>query len=175
MAVAATDAYEASLQMLACLQIAVQAAANPPANVQFLPGAQAGEDLSIYEDLCCQGTAFVRVSTIYPALQDFPAPDTLAIPCQQQATGLVYEVGIMRCAPVGTAQHVPTAAEWAEAHHQSMIDARSIYSAMCCYQGVFRMDAMLVGAWTPTGPQGGCLMGSAILSHQIAGCGGLCA
>jgi hypothetical protein len=174
MAGAASDAYNASLQLLACLTVAVQAAANPPANIQFLPGQQAGEDLSIYRDLCCEATAYVRVTTLYPSFQEFPAPDSLATPCQQQATALGYEVGIMRCVPTGSLEEIPTAEQWRAAHEQSMIDAKSIYKAICCYQGVYNLDAMLVGAWNPIGPQGGCLLGAVSFTHQIAGCGGMC-
>jgi hypothetical protein len=171
---AASDAYQASLTLLACLTIAVQAAANPPRNIQFLPGQQAGEDISIYNDLCCEGTAFIRMTTTYPSFQGFPAPDTEAIPCQQQATALNYEVGIMRCAPGGTAAFVPTAENWRSAYEQSMIDMKSLYQAACCYKGQYDMDAMLMGPWSPVGPQGGCLMGALTITHQIAGCGGTC-
>jgi len=171
---AATDAYEASIQLLACLTVKVQAAANPPANIQFLPGQQAGEDLSIYEDLCCEGTAYVRVTTLYPSFMAFPAPDTEPTPCSQQAFALGYEVGIMRCAPTGSISNVPTAEQWRQAHQQSMVDAKSIFDAICCYQTFYKMDAMVVGAWAPIGPQGGCLLGAVSLTHQIAGCGGMC-
>jgi hypothetical protein len=166
---AATNAYDASLQLLACLTVAVQAAENPPANIQFLPGQQAGEDISIYEDLCCEGTAFIRVATLYPSSQQFPAPDTEAIPCQLQGMALNYEMGIMRCSPVGDAAQVPTSAAWLAAHRQSMIDAQSLYTAACCYKGQYDLDAMLIGPWAPLGPQGGCLMGSITLTHSIIG------
>lgn len=171
---AAATAFDASAQLLACLTVAVQAAENPPKNVQFLPGNQAGEDISIYNDLCCEGTAYVRVSSMYPSFQDFPAPDSAAEPCQQQAMAVTYEVGIMRCAPVGTAAFVPTGAQWLAAHRQSMIDAQSIYKAICCFQGYYPMDAMLVGQWTPLGPLGACLLGTVAVTQQIGGCGGLC-
>jgi hypothetical protein len=175
MARAATDPYEASIQLLACLTVKVQAAANPPANIQFLPGQQAGEDLSIYQDLCCEGTAYVRVTTEYPSFQEFPAPDSLPTPCQQQAFALGYEVGIMRCSPVGDIAEIPTAEQWRQAHQQSLIDAKSIYDAICCYRGYYSMDAMVVGAWAPIGPQGGCLLGAVNLTHQISACrGGPC-
>lgn len=174
MARVATDAYEASLQMLACLTIAVQAADNPPANIQFLPGAQAGEDLSEYQDLCCSGTAYVRMTPMYPSFQDFPAPDTQATPCQSQAMAITYEVGIMRCAPTGSVTQVPTAAAWAAAHHQQMIDAKSLFQTLCCYQSFYNLDAMLFGQWSPGGPSGGCLLGTITMTHQISGCGGMC-
>jgi len=171
MAGGAIDPYNASVQLLACLTVAVQAAANPPQKIQFLPGNQAGEDISEFEDLCRCGTAYVRVSTVYPSFQDFPAPDTLAIPCQQQALGVVYEVGIMRCAPVGSVQHVPTAAEWLAAFQQQMVDMTSLMKAACCFRNFYPLDAMLIGAWTPTGPQGACLLGTINITHQITGCG----
>lgn len=162
------------MQMLACLQIQVEAAANPPQNVQFLPGSQAGEDLSEFRDLCCEGTAFVRVTTLYPSFQAFPAPDVDAFPCQQQAMALGYEVGIMRCAPAGTISQVPSAAEWLVAQQQQMVDAKSLFKTLCCYSGIYNMDAMLMGPWTPVGPTGACLLGSVTLTHQISGCGGMC-
>ncbi len=174
MARSASNAYDASLQMLACLTIAVNAAANPPANIQFLPGQQAGEDISEFRDLCCEGTAYVRMATVYPSFDDFPAPDTQVIPCKQQAMALNYEVGIMRCSPTGNTAFVPTAEQWRAAYEQQMTDMKSLYSALCCYQGQFIDDGMLMGQWAPIGPQGGCLLGYVNLSHQIMGCSGMC-
>lgn len=171
MAGAAVDPYNASVQLLACLTVAVEAAENPPSRIQFLPGAQAGEDISEFEDLCCAGTAYVRVGTVYPSSQEFPAPDTQAIPCQQQALAVSYEVGIMRCAPAGTTQNVPTSAQWLAAFRQQMIDMTSMFKAACCFRNKYPMDAMLIGPWTPVGPQGGCLLGTVTITHQIAGCG----
>lgn len=171
MARTASDAYDASLHLLACLMSAVESQDNPPKNIQFLPGQQAGEDISIYGDLCCEGTAFVRMATTYPSFQAFPAPDTEAIPCQDQAMALNYEMGIMRCAPGGSIEFMPTAANWQAAYEQSMIDQRSLFKAACCYAGYYDMDAILFGAWVPNGPQGGCLMGSINITHQVVGCG----
>jgi hypothetical protein len=167
---AASDAYDASLHLLACLTVAVQAAANPPSNIQFLPGQQAGEDISIYNDLCCEGTAYIRMATVYPSWQAFPAPDTEAIPCQEQAMAINYEMGIMRCAPGGSAAFVPTAANWQAAYQQSMIDMKSLFKAACCYAGQYELDAILMGPWNPVGPQGGCLLGAINITHQITGC-----
>jgi len=171
---AAIDVAGAATQLLACLTIAVEAATNPPARIQFLVGAQAGEDLSIYDDMCCEGTAYVRVANQYPSFENFPSPDVDAIPCQLQAIGAIYEMGIMRCAPVGTVQSIATPAQWAAANTQMLIDAQSMFKAACCFASTYSEDAVLVGSWVPGGPSGGCLLGTVSVTHQIAGCGGMC-
>lgn len=171
---AATNVQDAATQLLACLTIAVQAAANPPKNVQFLPGQQAGEDLSEFRDLCCEGTAYVRITTIYPSFQQFPAPDVEPTPCMQQAMAVNYEMGIMRCAPGGTIAFVPTAANWLAAQVQQQVDAKSLFQAACCMSTFYGLDAFVIGAWNPGGPSGGCLLGTLSLTHQLSGCGGMC-
>lgn len=148
-------------QMLACLTIAVQAAPNPPKRITFLCGDAVVEDLGIYEDICCDGTAFVRVDTIEPST-NFPDPDVTASPCQPQAWALRMEVGLLRCMPTGDQDAGPTVADWEAMQGQMMIDTASLFGAACCftkYQVENQLKAF-TGGWRVLGPQGGCMLTS---------------
>lgn len=175
-----SDPQEAQSTLLACLQIACEnlAAVNDaytvPKSFTFLPGDTANEDISQFNDLCCQGTGYVRLAQAYPSWENFPSPDQIAGSCSPMAWALPMEMGIMRCAPVGTALLIPTAAQWAVANATASADLVAMMQALCCYKESFPMDATLGTGWVPKGPSGGCLVGAMGLVTQLIGCGPVC-
>jgi hypothetical protein len=171
--------YVTGTQLLACLQIACENATegSVPKNFQFLPGETANADMSQYRDLCCEGTAYVRLASLYPAGTNWPAPDTEGSQsfCMPFALGGIWELGIMRCAPTGNARQIATSAAWNAAFAQQMIDARSMREATCCYKSTYANGAgVLMGTWTPVGPEGGCLIGTQAVNIENIGCGSDC-
>lgn len=161
-------------QLLACLQTSAEANPNPPPenNFLFLPGAQATADISQYQNMCCDGTAYVRMASQYPS-KNFPAPDDDASNCVPMGFGSIWELGIMRCAPTGTVQKIATAAEWLAAFRQQTIDATTLRSAVCCWVNLYGDgEGVQIGQWTPVGPEGGCLIGTLSVSIQWIGCPG---
>lgn len=167
--------YTAGVNMLACLQVACESNDNPPGSFMFLPGAQATADISQFENLCCPGTAYVRMGAIFPSGSAFPEPDTSAdsLKCGPMALGVIVELGIMRCSPAGDVQHVATAAEWSAAFQQQMIDAASMRKAVCLYQSQYAYPGeVIIGSWSPVGPEGGCLIGVQLATISISGCPG---
>lgn len=164
--------YDVAAKLLACLTVQVNQLDSVPANIGFLPGAAFAEDLSIYNDLCCEGTAFVRHASTYPSGENFPAPDTGQDPCSPLAWGIVFEIGVMRCAPTGSIAFVPTMAEWSAANSQYFLDMAALRAAICCYQGQYSQgDGIVIGQASPSGPQGGCIVATLTVTIQAIGCG----
>jgi hypothetical protein len=161
-------------QLLACLTVAAQAADNPPKNFGFLPGQQAIEDLSAYDDLCCDGTAYVRFSSRYPS-GNFPEPDGGQRNCDPVAWAVVWELGIMRCADPGTVNHIVTMAEWSVINTQHLTDEATLCAAVASYKSLYSSGAndagVLIGVGSPLGPAGRCIAQILSVTTQIIGCG----
>lgn len=160
----------AAALLLACLQVAAEAQPSVPSNFIFLPGSQADPDLSAYEDLCCSGTAYVRVAQAAPASMTITSTDSGETPCQPLAWNAVLELGIMRCAPSGTISHIPTAAQWSAAHQLMMQDFTTMVAAFNLFRAQYDLDQMFLGDWQPVGPNGGCLIGTMPVTTQVIGC-----
>jgi hypothetical protein len=170
-----TDAYYVTgTQLLACLQVQAEAAVNPPKNFQFLPGSVATADISQYNDLCCEGTAYVRMAAQYPSGTQFPSPDTTASNCDPFSWGVIFELGIMRCSPMGDVQAIPTSAEWHDVFAQQAIDAHSMRAAICCWISSYRSPGagVQIGQWAPVGPEGGCMIGTLSVTLEMILCSG---
>lgn len=160
----------ASALLLACLQIAAEAQPAVPTNFIFLPGSQADPDLSAYEDMCCAGTAYVRVAQAAPASMSITQTDSGESPCQPLAWNAVLEMGIMRCAPSGTITSIPTPAQWTAAHQLMMQDFNTMVTAFAQFKSIYDLDQMFLGDWQPVGPNGGCLIGTIPVTTQVMGC-----
>ena len=124
----------------------------------FRTGEIVSSDASAYEDLCCSGLAWVRPVTMFSASDDFPNPDTSSVvdACGPFAWGLTLEMGVLRCAPTGSATAIPTCAEWTELNTDIFNDARAMRRAMCCWIGQFDPSSVAIGAWQPLPTTGGC-------------------
>jgi hypothetical protein len=164
--------------LLACLTVAVQAQAAAgnapvPARIGFLVGATAVEDLSVYDDMCCDGTAYVRFASAYPSA-NFPQPDQGDRNCDPIAWGTIWEVGIMRCAPVGTANFITDMPTWAATNAIQMSDNNALEVTSTSYKQIYATGAndagVLVGQVTPLGPQGKCVSLSMSITIQAIGC-----
>jgi hypothetical protein len=162
---------EAAQLMLACLQVAMENAGNTASSYQFLPGEQATADISQYNDLCCPGTAYLRIASVFPSGQGFPQPDSVVTNCPPLGLGVIFELGVMRCSPAGSLQATPTAAEWLAAATQQMNDQRDIRTAICTFRNLYGVDyAVIEGTGSPVGPEGACLIWNQSVSIQIIGC-----
>lgn len=150
--------------LLDCLTDAVADLTSPPMVVGMRYGNEVAFDLSQNEDLCCEGLAWVRMGTATPG---FPDADTGVVrSCIIASWSLQLEVGIVRCAPVGSDQHIPTEAEHAATAAALAEDFMALRRTICC----FHTDggyAYTVGAWTPVGPAGGCVGSSIIITVEI--------
>jgi hypothetical protein len=118
-----------------------------------LPGADVPADY-VSEDA---GMAWVRLMNVYPSTI-FPSTDTSLKSCVVPLAAQV-EIGVLRCSPSpDDAGTPPSAAAMWEATRLQMADMAAMYRAVrCCYA---KGKAMVLGQYTPIGPQGGVVGGT---------------
>jgi hypothetical protein len=154
-----------------CEALTVQhTAANRPAHCCLRVGESVSADASPYEDLCCEGLAWVRIDSIFASNDEFPNPDT-QVPvtgCGVSAWGVVLEMGVLRCAPTGSTTAVPTCSEWTALAVNVTNDARAMRDAICCLTAQLDPSSVAIGSWNPLPTTGGCAGGSWQISVQIA-------
>ena len=140
-----------------------------PGEVCYRVGELASMDASVFDDLCCSGLAWLRVADIFSSSTDFPTPDTLTVwnGCGPMAWGVVFELGVMRCAPTGSIESVPECDEWTALQVNVMNDAKAMRQAFCCLFAQFDPGSIALGSWAPLPTTGGCAGGTWQVSVQI--------
>lgn len=140
-----------------------------PSQCCYRPGELASMDASLYEDLCCSGLAWVRVTDMFSSSTDFPTPDTLNVwtGCGPMAWGVVFELGVMRCAPTGSVAAVPTCEEWMALQANIFKDAKAMRTAMCCLKNLYDPGSLAIGSWEPLPTTGGCAGSTWELTVQV--------
>jgi hypothetical protein len=155
--------------LLASLQDAVADLDRPPAKVGLRPGVTADLLISMTEDECCAGLAWVRVASVYPS-GSFPQPDADYVACAPLQYAAVLELGIARCAPVGDAQTLPSADDWNDATGDMLADAAALRRTVCTWVESNPDRMYLVGVWQPLPVEGGCLGGVQTVTVAIDAC-----
>lgn len=160
----------AAIQLLECFRTALVAqhgstlmpAGSMPTEVCFRVGESVSADASVYQDLCCSGLAWVRITDIFGAAQDFPAPDTSVVisGCGPLAWGATFELGVIRCAPTGDEYTVPTCDDWTLLQEFIWLDQAAMRQAMCCMVGLYDPGTFAIGSWNPLPTSGGCAGGT---------------
>lgn len=152
-----TDELPLAQLLLSCLQEALTTDhPNPPLHFSLRIGEEIAQDMSQYNDLCCEGLAYVKIVNTYPS-DNFPEPNDTYIPCGANQWAVDLELGVLRCAPVGDIEYVPTDAEWTATAEQVAHDQAALRQAVACFR-----DALEPGTpWiprngAPISPQGGC-------------------
>jgi len=143
--------------LLECLRGEIAQALKPPGMVCMRAGDQVNFLRSLTEDECCTGLAWVRIAEYpAPASTVFPGPDAEAANCFPQRWSVVLEMGYVTCAPVGTAETLPTCEEWTELHEAlASADAAFRRTILCCYAA--DDEALwVIGPGVPLPIEGGC-------------------
>lgn len=109
------------------------------------------------EEAC--GEMWVRVIQMYPSTTVGVADQRLAN-CST-GIGLDIEIGALRCIQINEDGETWTAEQLADASTAAMNDAIAIYRAMVCCD---HFPDVIVGSWTPLGPEGGLVGGLWTLS-----------
>ena len=123
-----------ALALLECLRTEIAETINPPQQVCMRPGDQVSFLIALNKDECCNGLAWVRVGAVYPSGEEFPQPDETPSNCGPLGWAVTLELGSARCAPTGSAQEVPTCAEWTQLSAELMSDDAAFRRAiMCCF------------------------------------------
>jgi len=164
-------------QLLACLCAESQAAEGAPANCCFRVGTEIAHDAGMLVDLCCEGIAYVALGDTYPSSESFPEADIVrqaSATCAPVTWAQVFQVGIIRCAPVGDGFVPPGCADWNAAARQNIIDAQTLRRVACCMRNfvVQNNDAFLgmslvIDRQIQGNPQGGCVERTMKLTAQF--------
>lgn len=154
--------------LLNCLCAALAANPDPPARCCLRVGDEVRQDLSVYEDECCDGLAYVKINRVYPSTDNFPEQDLTFLPCGPFAYGVDLEMGVFRCAPTSDASTLPTCAAWTAAARQVANDQQAMRAALCCLRENLEQGApVVIGEWTPLGPSGNCVGGTQTVTVQV--------
>lgn len=108
-----------------------------------------------------KGIAWVGLSSIFPS-KSFPSPDTSTTNCPAPLAAIIT-VGVLRCYAVKAAGESPQ--EMLLYMDKQMADMAAMRRAIVCCNGDF--EDIVLGQYTPLGPQGGVYGGTWSLS--IAG------
>lgn len=152
--------------LLDCLtEVLIARTDNPPQHFSLRVGEQVPFDLSQNQDLCCEGLAYVKINRVYPAT-NFPNEDEATwSPCGPLAWAADLEMGILRCAPVGDTDYIPTDAEWTDATDVVANDSAAMRMAIACFRDRVEPGTEWVArSWLPIGPVGACTGGSQIVT-----------
>ncbi|MGH9248991.1 MAG: hypothetical protein ACRD0W_05685 [Acidimicrobiales bacterium] len=148
--------------LLECLRVEVAKLAVPPAQVCLRTGDVVNLLISLNEDECCSGLAWVRVAGFYPST-NFPEPMEIPfINNQFPSWAVELEMGVARCAPTSDATHNPTCAQWTGAARAVNDDGQAMRDALCCFidSGTPpRKGRVLPQLWQPLTTEGGCTGG----------------
>lgn len=147
-------------KLLVCLTTQLQELPSPPGLIQLRVGADTGPLVGPNVDECCQGLAWVRVASVYPSWDSFPAPDNTWLPCGPLAYAVVLEMGVAFCMPWSDSDDEfdnvdpPNTTDWSNAfatlmQHQTLMRR----AAACCWPATQRRA---VGEWNPLPVEGGC-------------------
>jgi hypothetical protein len=127
-------------------------------------------------DACCDcgtgdGQAWVQIAQVSPT-DNFPLAQTGAMRCPPSGQLVVVNVGVLRCAATVDDQGRPPSAARMTADAAKVQRDRAIVSEAirCCYLADADPGTYVIGAWTPLGPQGGCVGGSTSLTLAASAC-----
>lgn len=146
-------------QLLTCLCDALSTNPNPPAQCCLRVGDVVYADFNQYQDQCCEGLAYVRITRIYPS-HEFPAQLETWTPCANLQFAVELEMGVFRCEPQQGTVDLPSCDEWTATTTQVANDWEAMTRAACCLQDQLPVgDPLLMGVWQPMNSGGGCTGG----------------
>lgn len=161
--------------VLTCAEEALTAAERPCDRVLLVPGA-----LPAWDE-CCDGFLYVRLVSMYPTAGQsapFPNQDTRPGNCKPVMIASQLAIGVLRCAAtVDDNGVVPTAATLTAEARGMTADASILLAAIkCCIADMAGdsgslVEQLLLGAWQPLGPDGGCVGGEWTLTVAHGSCG----
>lgn len=157
-----------TIDVLRDLLDCVQCDLDPPVCRAFIhPGPEAPHDVCESGPGGSNGQVWVGVTATTEGFP-FPTPDPTT--CRSNWTDFI-EVGIVRCAK-GTLtddMDIPDANLITEDAIQQLADRDALRDAILCCLGLDGKD-LLIEAWTPIPPQGGCVGGTWTFRSKDAGC-----
>lgn len=157
-------------------QLEALPAALIPARIGFrFDASQPSMGIALQEDECKCGSAWVRVEDWFVTSDEaFPSADTsLQAQMCPSAYGLVLELGIGRCPPIGTEKVLPTVDELNAFHAVVLEDIKAMRKTInCCFNAIplTVQDDMVIGKWAKTGPEGACFQHTLSITVKVVYC-----
>lgn len=171
-----------ALALLNCLCTNVAQISTPPQHCRLSIGNEQAHDIGLTVDLCCEGLAYVALGETYPSVSSFPDQDIVRQvqgDCSPPSWGQQYQVGIVRCAPVGDL-NPPTDTEWTAAALLNIEDAAALRRTACCFRAWMNGSAataagllgmsVVINRQTQSTPQGGCVERAMTIIAQFPNC-----
>lgn len=148
-------------ELLECYETELAKMEDPPGSIGVRPGTNVDFLMSMSDDECCSGLAWVRPETFFPSSGPFPTQDTVAQKQGARGWAVVLEMGFVRCAPTPDEHSIPTNEEWLSVTQSVMDAAAAMRRALCCMAGKSpgRAQQVLAGQWRPVAVEGGCVGG----------------
>lgn len=150
--------------LLGCLTEEIAKVRDPPASVGMRTGQRVDALLSVNEDECCSGLAWVRINDVYPTGTElFPLQDQVAVNCAPYSWAVELEMGAVRCAPTPDVTEIPTNLQWEDLAEKIAQDAAAMRRAVvCCFPP---LDVnFLLGRWQPLPTGGRCAGGTQMVT-----------
>ncbi len=154
-------------QLLACLCQISAANEGAPTYCCYRVGTEIAHDAGQFEDLCCEGLAYVTLGDTYFSSDSFPEADIVrqaSQVCAPTTWAQVFQVGIIRCVPVGDLGAGPSCTEWDAAFRQNVIDTKVLREVACCMRNFvannndkFLGMSLVIDRQLQGNPQGGCI------------------
>ena len=159
---------EATEAVHTCVCTELNLLLNPPGECCIFVGSDQEFLASLNQDRCCSGIGYVRISS-YAPVTVFPEAQAVWRNCAPDQWVLMLELGVVRCAPTGTASNLASCAEELAFARQVMDDAAALRRAiLCCWKpGQPAGRQFVLGGWEAFGPQGMCGGGKMSLQIQV--------
>lgn len=125
-----------------------------PGMVHYAPGAE------VAWDNCCEGGGqlYLRLIGVHPS-QTFPQP-TLAPGCRAAMFDVHFAVGAIRCAHTVSSRGVPPSGEQMSSDFSVTLgDLTMIQQGLVEAASAAGILKLVLGRWSPRGPNGGCVAG----------------
>lgn len=156
--------------LLLCLENEIERVPVPPAVVCLRVGDRVDLLIAQGRDECCEGLAWIRLVQIYPS-SDFPAVDETYLKCQL-GWAVVVELGVVRCAPIGDENDLPTCNQWTELANSITADTAALRRTLMRFKALddYRHTPYVPGTWEPMTTEGGCAGGAMLVTVQAPMC-----
>lgn len=156
--------------LLACLEERLEHYA-PTCRTFVAPAGPPAWDACSQVDGGREGQAWVQVANVFPS-DNFPTQQTGPMRVPPTGWGAQLAVGVLRCAATVDDQGQPPSSEELTADARKVARDRAIVrdAVRCCYLKDADPGDYVIGAWTPLGPQGGCVGGSTQLTVALLNC-----
>jgi len=161
--------------LLDCAQERLDAHDRSCDRIALTPGSE------VAWDECCEGFLYVRLVTMFPTGNPFPQLDQRPGSCKPTMIGSTIAVGVLRCTPTqDSGGGAPPAADLTANTLEVTADASILLEAIkCCLADLTDDQAsnaqqIVLGSWTPLGPEGVCVGGewSITIGHGTCRCEG---